>query len=186
MSALMPRQVVLLLAVLPLTGSTGCDRPSKSAGDRGEETSVAVAALPGEEMDVPLPAVRLADLDGRNRPLRAQSDEVTLINFWATWCLPCLKELPELVALHEGLRGRGLHVVGIAIDSGDPADIHVFAEEHAMDYTILTARQSWTRKHFGVFGLPITLVVDREGRIRRRLIGPQTGVQFRAAIRPFL
>ncbi len=186
MFALMPRQVVLLLSVLSLAGCTGRDRPSKSAGDRGEETSVAVAALPGEEMDVPLPAVRLADLDGRNRPLRAQSDEVSLINFWATWCLPCLKELPELVALHDGLGGRGLHVVGIAIDSGDPADIRVFAEEHTMRYTSLTARQGWARKHFGVFGRPITLVVDREGRIRRRLIGPQTGVQFRAAIRPFL
>ncbi len=186
MCGLMLRQIALLLSVLSLAGCTGSDRPSKSAGDRGEETSGAVAALPGEGMDVRLPDVRLADLKGRNQPVRARSDEVTLINFWATWCLPCLKELPELVALHEGLGGRGLHVVGIAIESGDPADIRVFAQEHAMDYTILTARQSWARKHFGVFGLPITLVVDREGRIRRRLIGPQTGAQFRAAIRPFL
>lgn len=140
----------------------------------------------GQEENRPLPDVTLPDLEGRSRRLRERADEVTLLNFWATWCVPCLKELPELVALDDALAERGLHVVGIAIDSGDPADIRTFAAEHEMDYTLLTADHQWARQHFGVMGLPVTLVVDRDGRIRRRMIGPQTGAHFEAAIRPFL
>lgn len=136
--------------------------------------------------DRPLPALLLSDLTGDARPLRQRSDEVTVINFWATWCVPCLKELPELVKLSHEWQGRGVQVVGIAVDSGQPANIRAFAARHGMDYLVLVATQRWTREHFGVFGLPVTIVVDRGGRIRQRLIGPQTGAAFAAAVQPYL
>ena len=109
-----------------------------------------------------------------------------MLNFWATWCVPCLKELPELMALHHQWRPQGVHVVGVAIDSGDAADVRTFAARQGMDYAVLMGTQSWARTHFGIFGLPVTLVVDRQGQIRQRLLGPQTGAQFEAAIRPYL
>jgi len=109
-----------------------------------------------------------------------------VLNFWATWCVPCLKELPELMALHHQWRPHGVHVVGVAIDSGDAADVRTFAVRHGLDYAVLMGTQSWARTHFGIFGLPVTLVVDRQGQVRQRLLGPQTGAQFEAAIRPYL
>jgi cytochrome c biogenesis protein CcmG/thiol:disulfide interchange protein DsbE len=190
----MPNRVALALPFLLLAAGCGAQGPSsRPADDGGGQPAAARAEPPGEDgapsgeaVGQLLPALSLPDLAGKTRPLRARPDEVTVLNFWATWCVPCLKELPELVALDHRWAERGVRVVGIAIDSGDPADIRAFAEGHGMDYTLLVADQQWAREHFGVFGLPVTLVVDRQGRIRRRMIGPQTGAQFQAAVRPLL
>ena len=111
---------------------------------------------------------------------------MTIVNFWATWCIPCLKELPELVKISHEWQGRGVKVVGIAIGSGAPADIRTFAAMHGMDYRLLVATQGWAAEHFGVFGIPVTIVADRAGRVRQRLIGPQTAAAFIAAMQPYL
>ncbi len=79
-----------------------------------------------------------------------------------------------------------MHVVGVSIDSGTPADIRAFAAQQGMDYALRLGTQQWARSHFGIFGLPVTIVVDRHGQIRQRLIGPQSTAQFEAAIRPYL
>ncbi len=133
-----------------------------------------------------LPQLSLPDLGGRRVPLRVRADEVTVLNFWATWCVPCLREIPELAALSEQWKAQHVRVVGIAIDSGDPADVTAFAAAHGMRYALLTAPQRWARQHFAVIGLPVTLVVDRSGGIRHRLIGPQTREQFETAVRDAL
>lgn len=185
--------LALLTFTLLAAGCRGQAEPDRPAGGGVDQPAAAQpaspdghAALPGMAEDRPLPALSLPDLAGSSRSLRARADEVTVINFWATWCVPCLRELPELEALHQRWTEQGVRVVGIAIDSGDPADIRAFANEHDMEYALLVADQQWARKHFGAFGLPVTLVVDRAGRIRRRMIGPQTGAAFTAAIRPHL
>jgi len=161
-----------------------------------ESAAADATGAPGTESDAadatgipetgPLAGLTLPDLEGTSRPLRARPGEVTLVNFWATWCLPCLRELPELVELHRRWAKDGLHVVGVAVESGAARDIRDFADEKGMEYTLLTADQRWAREHFGVFGLPVTIVVDRAGEIQHTLIGPQTEEAFEAALRPLL
>lgn len=122
-----------------------------------------------------LPDVRVRDLSGGSRRLRALVDAPTVVNLWATWCGPCEREMPELGALHADLRERGAGgVIGIAIDSGDPSAIRDFAEAHGANYLHLRATRRWADRHFRLFGMPTTLVVDAHGRIRARLVGPQT------------
>lgn len=170
----------------------GCDgttpRPGAPAATARTAPVVAVVAVADSttaEHDA-LPHLSLPDLAGRRTPLRASADEVTVINFWATWCVPCLHEIPELVALSEQWKSQNIRVVGIAIESGDPADVAAFASAHGMRYPLLAARQQWARRYFAVIGLPVTLVTDRSGVIRRRLIGPQTRAQFETAVRDAL
>ena len=162
-----------------------------SAADAGANSAdaglpVAEAAIPGEPLEIPLPDVEAADLDGTARRIREFGGRVTVLNFWATWCVPCLKEIPELVALQDSLGPAGLRVVGIAVASGDPEDVRAFARKHGIDYALLQASFRWARRHFTVFGIPITLVVDEEGVIRRRFVGPQSFETFRAAAEPHL
>lgn len=183
------RALLLLLAAAcgaPESSGETVEEVRSDAPAVAQQPAQRDASLPGQAEDRPLPDLTLPDLAGRSRTLRAGPDEVTVINFWATWCVPCLKELPELVSLDRRWAKRDVHVVGVAIDSGAAADIQAFAAEHEMQYTLLMADQQWARKQFGVFGLPVTLVVDRDGRIRRRMLGPQTGAQFSAAVRPHL
>ena len=142
--------------------------------------------MPGAPLEIPLPDVEATDLEGTVRRIREFGGQVTVLNFWATWCVPCLKEIPELVALQDSLGPAGLQVVGIAVDSGDPEDVRVFAREHGIDYPLLQVNSQWTRRHFAIFGLPVTLVVDGEGMIRRQFVGPQSLEAFRGAAEPYL
>lgn len=140
----------------------------------------------GVRENAPFPSLVLADLEGNRRSVRQQPNEVTVVNFWATWCTPCLRELPELAVLARQLRSRNVRVVGIAIDSGRSSDVRQFARRRKMTYTLLMAESAWARDHFEVVGLPVTLIVDRAGRVRRRLVGPHTREEFEAALQPYL
>lgn len=77
-------------------------------------------------------------------------------------------------------------MVGIAIDSGAPDNIRAFAAQHGLEYRLLMGTRQWARTHFRLFGLPLTVVVDRHGQIRQRLLGPHTEAQFTAAMQPYL
>ncbi len=135
----------------------------------------------------PLPPWELPDPSGRLQPVYLGSANVTVINFWATWCVPCLREIPELVALNDSWQARGVRLVGVAVASGSAGDVQTFATTHGMRYPLLTADEDPARRYFArlnlMLALPVTLVVDHAGIIRRRLIGPQTRDAFEAAVR---
>ncbi|MDT8369968.1 MAG: TlpA disulfide reductase family protein [Longimicrobiales bacterium] len=176
--AIMGSLATVLIATAAVAGCSREVPPGDAPGDptppRTEEAGPLVTGL------------TLPDLDGRERPLSFADGSVTVLNFWATWCVPCLREIPELVALHRDRSDEGLGVVGIAVESGRPSDIRAFATEKGMIYPIVTSSQRWARKEFDLFGLPLTLIVDREGVVRRRLIGPHSRAEFEAAAEPFL
>ncbi len=182
------RRPPLRVAAALLAALIGCSPPGSAGDASAQEGGGAGRAeqIPGVAMHSPVPGDSLPDLRGVWQPLRARASEVTLINLWATWCVPCLKEIPELVHLGHAMAPHGVRIVGIALDSGDPRDIAAFAERHAMDYAVLYAEYDWARRRFAVFGLPVTLIADRDGVIRRKLVGPQTEAAFAAALRPYL
>lgn len=133
-----------------------------------------------------LPDVTLENLDGERVQLRSAIRGPAVINFWATWCGPCRREMPELAKLHREMESEGLQVVGIAVSSGSPEEIRAFAERHGAEYLLLRASREWARRNFRMFGMPTTLIVDGEGRIRERLVGPQSAERLRRALAPLL
>lgn len=163
------------LVLAPACGPGAGDGPPEAAS--GES---AADSLPR------LPAAALRDLEGDSVAVRSAVGGPAVVNFWATWCGPCRREMPELARLHRDLRGRGLQVVGIAVSSGSPEEIRSFADRHGVEYRLLRASREWARRHFRVFGMPTTLVVDRDGRIRERMVGPQTAARLREAVEPLL
>ncbi len=182
--------VARLLGVGVALAALACGSSSpRGVATRDEDRRPASAEAPvGPPWDsLPLPHIELPDLGAHVVTLSPGRNEITLVNFWATWCVPCLKEIPELVALHARGRAAGVRVVGVSIASGSRRDISAFGAKHAMDYLLLDADEDWGRRYFRQLGLPlllpVTLVVDRHGVIRRRLIGPQTRAQFETAIR---
>lgn len=111
---------------------------------------------------------------------------VVLINFWGTWCVLCLQEIPELVRLLHQFKKRGLEVVGIAVDSGRPEDIREFMTAHGMDYYILIGDLAIVKRVFRVVGFPTSLLVDRHRMIRKRYFGPQTGAVLKKDVESLL
>jgi thiol-disulfide isomerase/thioredoxin len=127
-----------------------------------------------------VPIIALPDLDGRLRQSAEWRGRVVLVNFWATWCGPCVQEVPELVAAQRRWGNQGLQVVGIALDEGEP--VRAFAERMGIHYPVLIAGMAGfdLSQSFGndVLSIPFTVVLDRTGQIRYRHLGVITPAEL--------
>ncbi|MGH8509005.1 MAG: TlpA family protein disulfide reductase [Gammaproteobacteria bacterium] len=113
------------------------------------------------------PDFSLKDFGGESRPVSEWNGKVLLLNFWATWCAPCQKEIPELIALQDDYKEQGLQIVGIAID--ELGTTQEFATQAGINYPTLTgeeeAIQVAVRYGNTIGALPYTVIVDRNKRI---------------------
>ena len=120
-----------------------------------------------------LPDFVLSDLNGVPRPISDWSGRPILINFWATWCAPCRREMPLLQKLHEESGNDGLQVIGIAIDRAP--DVSAFTMETGITYPILVGQEDAIEvtDGFGLdfLGLPFTVLVDQDGQILKIQLG---------------
>jgi len=145
------------------------------------------APLPGNSTFAPAPDVEFEALDGKPIRLSSLHGRVVLLNFWATWCLPCRAEIPEFNALQRDLESKGLSVVGVSVSPVDTSDsIRSFQKDIKQDYTVLRGPETIGSQFGNGPGLPVTYLLDREGRIRQKFNGPQTRESFEAAIKPVL
>lgn len=97
--------------------------------------------------------------------------QVVLVNFWATWCPPCVEELPSLMYLQEKLRSRGIIVLGISIDVDGDA-YHRFIAQHGINFLTVRDPEQRVSSVYGTSGWPETYIVDRQGVLRRKVVGP--------------
>jgi peroxiredoxin len=145
-----------------------------------------VAAASGFNEPKPVPNATFKNLNGDDIILSRFKGKILLINFWGTWCVPCLQEIPDLVELSHRFKSEGLEVVGIAIDSGRPEDIRKFMSEHGMDYLVLIGELGVVKSRFHVIGFPTSLLIDRDGMIRKRYVGPQTEKVLKVDVKSLL
>jgi thiol-disulfide isomerase/thioredoxin len=126
-----------------------------------------------------LPVFTLGDLGGRPRTLQDWSGKSLIVNFWATWCAPCRREIPLLKTLQSEHAGEGFQVIGIAVDFRDK--VVPYAKEMQIDYPILVGEQDAldAAEAFGVdaIGFPFTVFSDRQGRIVAAHLGELTAAQ---------
>lgn len=148
----------------------------------------AVAAEPTVGQVTPLDAAQFSEVIDGHR------GEVLLVNFWATWCRPCLKEIPELIALEDEYRDQGLRLVPVSLD--EPADLERMVQPFLakwfpgfrsyarvtpdMDSMVSVIDPAWNEL------LPTSYVIDREGKVRERIQGGKPRAEFQAAIMPLL
>jgi peroxiredoxin len=134
------------------------------------------------------PAFTLPDLSGRQRSITEWDGQVLVVNFWATWCPPCVEEIPELVAVQSRLGDRGLQVIGVAAD--DLEQIEPFLEEVPVNYPVLhgVADGFALLEAYGNDRgtLPYTVIVDRDGIIRRTVPRAVDAAELEGWVRPLL
>lgn len=133
-------------------------------------------------------ALTLPDLQGRPAALKAWQGRVLVANFWATWCAPCLEEIPLLSAAQREHAARGLQVVGIALDQAPK--IHEFAAKIHIDYPVLVGDGGLValmqKLGNGSGGLPFTVILDRRGSLAHRKLGAFRGSELSSIVQPLL
>ena len=153
------------------------------------EAEIPVTPLVNRSVEgTPVPAFSLPDLDGAMRDLSEWQGKVIAINFWATWCPPCLKEIPEFVQLQSLYGEQGLQFLGIALQSAD--EVRDFVREYAMNYPVLTGELEVIKlaESLGnqVGGLPYTVILDRTGTVRFIKAGALSRSEAESAITALL
>lgn len=118
----------------------------------------------------PVPDVTVRDLDGRAITSADWRGKVTIVNFWATWCVPCLQEIPEFNALQAKYRDH-LRIIGFSMDEGPAEQVRQFVQEHQINYRVAIAGPDVGATFGGVFGLPTSFVLDRHGRVVQKHMG---------------
>ena len=115
------------------------------------------------------PGFTLEDIHGRAVSLSDFKGKVVVLDFWATWCPPCKREIPDFIELQSRYGARGLRVVGIGLD--EPDKLKAFAEGNGMNYTVLMGTDDIAMKYGGISGIPTTFIIDRNGSIVNRFEG---------------
>lgn len=135
------------------------------------------AAMPAQ------PSLELATLDGGHFSLTAQRGHWVLINDWATWCVPCIAEMPTLSAFAKAHAGQ-VTVLGLAYDDSDTADIRQFLVKHPVSYPIAHVGLDHPPADFDEpRGLPTTWLIGPDGKVVKHFLGPVNRAQLDAAIR---
>lgn len=191
----MPRKAALLLAVVLLLAAAGIGllASAKAPGPEAEPSSPPVAAgrAPAlaastaaidaalRELDLVKPSrARAAEdftlpaLDGGTFRLSEQRGKVVLVNFWATWCPPCLEEMPAMERLWRKHKDAGFVLVAVSVDA-DPQKVVPFATEHRLTFPIVFDKSMAVAERYGVRALPSSFILGRDGQLAGLALGPR-------------
>ena len=170
---------VIILAVI-LSVSIGIIKKNSSAipqikgnGERAGE-------------DAPAPNFTVYDLENKPVKLADLKGKVVILDFWATWCPPCLEEIPHFKKLHRQYSGQGLVILGVSLDEAGRDHVKEFMKENSIPYPIAMSNEKIVEDFGGIRGIPTTFVIDRDGKIVSKLVGYHDLEEFESLIKKVL
>ena len=119
----------------------------------------------------PSPAWQLTTLDGKPIGKDTLKGKIVVLDFWATWCPPCVREIPGYVQLQKKYADKGLVIVGLSVDQKGAAVVEPFAKKNAVNYPLALVSPEIVETFGGIEAIPTTFLIDREGKIRHRKVG---------------
>ncbi|VAX09940.1 hypothetical protein MNBD_GAMMA26-1478 [hydrothermal vent metagenome] len=150
-------------------------------------SNTAFAVDPFADMGVTIPKIRmeapnftLPDLDGHEVQLSDFKGKVVLLNFWATWCIPCREEMPDMQSLWEQTKDQGFVILAVAADRGDKEQVEAFTQKLALTFPILLDPSGDVRNRYEVAALPMSYLIGRDGKISGRVIGSKAWASKKA------
>lgn len=162
------------------TASCAADEKNAAAAPAAEAKADALPVVG------PAPAWKLTDLEGKEIGRDALKGKVVVIDFWATWCPPCVHEIPGYVELQKKYADQGLVIVGLSVDRGGEKVVKPFAEKKGINYPLAIVGSDLAELFGGVEAIPTTFLVDREGNIRHKKVGSMETDAYEALIKPLL
>jgi peroxiredoxin len=147
--------------LLPLAAATASPEAMKA---------LAILEMP---QPTPAPGVSMPTLGGARVAMKDLRGKLVLVNFWATWCVPCQWEMPLMETLYQAYKDRGFVILAISLDQGDAERVRAFVRDRKLTYRVALDPSHEVARSFGVRGLPATLLVGRDGNIKGVTYGPK-------------
>ncbi len=132
------------------------------------------------------PDFSLESLEGKTMRLSDFHGKAVLLNFWATWCVPCKIEMPWFVELQQKYGSQGLQVVGVAMDDASKEDIATFARDVGVNYPVLIGKEAMGDSYGGIPALPETFFIGRDGKVVDKILGLKGKREIEDAIKKAL
>jgi thiol-disulfide isomerase/thioredoxin len=155
----MKKCLFLLLAMIVFVTLAACDRNREKK-----------AAMPAD--NGPAPEIVVNSLNGTPLKLSDLKGKVVLLNFWATWCPPCRDEIPSMMKLNKAMAGKPFQMVAVSIDEGGRPAIESFFQTSGFSLPAYTDPDNRAARAYGVTGVPETFIIDKQGMMVKKVIGP--------------
>jgi len=121
----------------------------------------------------PAPNFSLPGLDGQMVSLADYRGKVVLLNIWATWCPPCVEEMPSMEKLYQELNGDGFEILAVSIDESGVQDVRPFMQKHKLSFPVLMDPEGTIKGLYRTTGVPESFVIDKDGTLVEIVIGPR-------------
>jgi thiol-disulfide isomerase/thioredoxin len=170
-----------------LAGVLLCSLGLTASASRQDPVDPALSKVATDEQFRAAPTFTLPDLKGRQNKSVDLQESIVVLDFWATWCEPCIGEVPMFNRLHQKYAPRGVKVLGVAVQSGWPRDIKRFATRHKMSYTILAGNDDIVTD-FDVIAFPTTYLIAPGWKLYKKYSGtyPDKGTELERDIETLL
>jgi peroxiredoxin len=156
-------------------------RKAQTHAEKSTQAAPLPASLPAGSV---APEFSLPALQGGTARLSDYKGKLVFLNFWATWCPPCKKEIPDFIELERRYAAQGLQIVGIAVD--EPDQVRAFVEQSKINYPVLFGNDEVGKRYGGIESIPTTFVIDQTGAIQRMYVGWQPPATWEAEINKYL
>ena len=161
-------RVQLLLTVVLIGSVTMAAAPCQSAVP--VKNGPAPSSEPVKSSLKPMVDLRLQSLDGKPVSTESLKGKIMVVDFWATWCGPCIAEIPEFNELHRKFAGKGVKVIGVALASGRPAEVKPYVDRFNMKYSVVAGDDDQTYD-LNIVGYPTTYLVTKDWKIYKVYMG---------------
>lgn len=178
------KQNLLLATVILLAALSGYALQNiQWAAEENQAQQLASNKAPSEILI--RPEFAMTDIHGQLRDIKEWDGKVILLNFWATWCPPCLKEIPDFIELQNQFGEQGFQVIGVAVDN--EKDVRRFADEMKMNYPVMAGEYEAIdlSRRYGnnIGGLPYSVIINRKGEISDTFMGELSKIEAEKLLR---
>jgi len=173
--------LLLVACKRPTSNESPVAQPAVTRAPASAPSAATKPTAPETAANPALPSLQVKTIDGAPYDLAAHRGKWVVVNFWATWCAPCLKEMPELSAL-DAMREH-IEVIGLAYEEIEPAEMKAFLQKHPVVYPVAIVDVYSPPADFATpRGLPMTYLIAPDGKVAKQFLGPVTAKDIEAAI----
>ena len=140
---------------------------------QSRDSSFNQSTKPLLEKGVPAPDFAFPGLDGKMRRLADYKGQVVLLNIWATWCAPCVAEMPSMEKLYQALKDEGFELLAVSVDESGAEAVAPFMKKHKLGFPVLLNPKGDIKSLYQLTGIPESFIIDQNGIIVEKVIGPR-------------